>query len=29
VSGLPLEPDDVVRVITAQGGGWGKPLDHQ
>jgi N-methylhydantoinase B len=23
VSGLPLAPGDVVRIITAQGGGWG------
>jgi N-methylhydantoinase B len=29
ISALPLEPDDVVRVITAQGGGWGKPLVHE
>ena len=24
-SGLPLAPGDVVRVVTAQGGGWGAP----
>jgi N-methylhydantoinase B len=25
VSGLRLEAGDIVRIITAQGGGWGKP----
>jgi N-methylhydantoinase B len=24
-SGLPLAPGDVVRIVTAQGGGWGTP----
>jgi N-methylhydantoinase B len=26
VSGLALEAGDVVRVVTAQGGGWGEPV---
>ncbi len=25
VSGLPLAEDDVVRIVTARGGGWGPP----
>ncbi|HLW91294.1 MAG TPA: hydantoinase B/oxoprolinase family protein [Roseiarcus sp.] len=25
VSGLPLAAGDIVRIITAQGGGWGRP----
>ncbi|MGH6922398.1 MAG: hydantoinase B/oxoprolinase family protein, partial [Propylenella sp.] len=26
VSALPLSPGDVVRIVTARGGGWGKPV---
>jgi len=25
VSGLPLADGDIVRIVTARGGGWGKP----
>ena len=29
VSGLPLAKDDVVRIVTARGGGWGGPPRSQ
>jgi N-methylhydantoinase B len=28
VSGLPTQPDDVIRVITGNGGGFGEPRDR-
>jgi N-methylhydantoinase B len=28
VSGLPLAQGDVVRIVTARGGGWGAPSTH-